>query len=92
MGRSDSSSLEAESLKNIYSLSLAELQEICKKPYQAKQLYHWLYVCYEKEFAKMSNLPKEFERDVAVTIQRTESKFAHTRSESRWHEKIFVSN
>lgn len=59
-GKVDSSSLEAESLKNIYSLSLAELQEICKKPYQAKQLYYWLYVCYEKEFTKMSNLPKDF--------------------------------
>ena len=57
----DSSVLKLDTSKqNIYSLSLTELQEVCKKPYQAKQIYHWLYVRYEKDFAKMSNLPKDF--------------------------------
>lgn len=36
----DSSVLKLDTSKqNIYSLSLTELQEVCKKPYQAKQIY-----------------------------------------------------
>lgn len=55
--------------KNIYSYSIAELESILatrKIPkYRAKQIYHWLYVRYEKDFTAMQNLPKDLREMLA---------------------------
>lgn len=60
--RSKAISPESNEKENIYSFSLPELQAICQKPYQAKQIYSWLYTRYEKDFENMSNLSKDFRK------------------------------
>lgn len=60
----ESSELESKIKENIYGFLLQELRAICQKPYQAKQIYNWLYVRYEKDFRNMSNLPKDFRKNL----------------------------
>lgn len=49
--------------QNIFGLTLEELGIILEKAgfqkFRSKQIYHWLYVCYENNFNAMKNLPKD---------------------------------
>lgn len=55
-------------MKNIYSLSFDELSKFCeenfKQQYRAKQIYHWLYSAYEKDFNNMNNLSKSIRENL----------------------------
>lgn len=62
MRESKEKSPESNGKENIYGFSLQDLQVVCQQPYQAKQIYNWLYTRYEKDFENMSNLPKEFRK------------------------------
>ncbi|WP_297813482.1 23S rRNA (adenine(2503)-C(2))-methyltransferase RlmN [uncultured Helicobacter sp.] len=49
--------------QNIFDLTLEQLsialEQAGFQKFRAKQIYHWLYVCYEDKFNKMNNLPKD---------------------------------
>ena len=46
-------------MKNIFDLSIDELNNVIFPSFRANQLWRWLYVNYESNFHKMLNLPKE---------------------------------
>lgn len=49
--------------QNIFDFTLEELgaalESVGFQKFRAKQIYHWLYVCYEEKFDAMNNLPKD---------------------------------
>ncbi|TLD87261.1 23S rRNA (adenine(2503)-C(2))-methyltransferase RlmN [Helicobacter sp. MIT 05-5294] len=49
--------------QNIFDFTLEELgialESAGFQKFRAKQIYHWLYVCYEEKFDAMNNLPKD---------------------------------
>lgn len=45
-------------MKNIYSYTLKELEDIIYPKFRAKQIYHWLYIKYAQDFDLMHNLPR----------------------------------
>lgn len=47
----------------------AEIAKIGEKPFRAKQLWHWLYYRGETDFAKMSNLSKDFRENLAANFK-----------------------
>lgn len=49
---------------SLYNYTLKELQGLLNPPFRAKQLYHWLYHRYEREFARMSNLSKSLQSEL----------------------------
>ncbi|ANV98154.1 23S rRNA (adenine(2503)-C(2))-methyltransferase RlmN [Helicobacter enhydrae] len=55
--------------QNIYDYTLKELEEMFSPSFRAKQIYHWLYVRYEQDFAKMDNLPKSLKQELLENFQ-----------------------
>ncbi len=52
-------------MHNIYGYTLEELKSLFSPSFRAKQIYNWLYICYENEFDKMENLPKSLRQELA---------------------------
>lgn len=51
-------------MRNIYDYTFEELQEALDRPFRAKQVYHWLYTKYIREFSQMTNLPKNLQKEL----------------------------
>lgn len=51
-------------MQNIYSYTLEELEKMLHPSFRAKQIYHWLYVKYARQFSVMINLPKSLQKEL----------------------------
>lgn len=51
--------MSKQTMRNIYDLSLQELEQELTPRFRAKQIYNWLYHRYEDDFDNMNNLSKD---------------------------------
>jgi 23S rRNA (adenine2503-C2)-methyltransferase len=52
---------------SLYDYTQAQLKEIVKPQFRAKQIYGWLYHNYAQSFDEMKNIPKTLKEELAQT-------------------------